>query len=305
MRKYIYSLRTTLTAAIALMVFISISLSVWMGLRASRDAYLELSSRDIEFMAEQLAQMVDPIAARSNSEADFARDAGALIRNVGEKYFAKYGMTGYATAWVNDGNYLYHPKVAPGVRATDSEQGKIFFEKAAAVDYNGIVHYMWQNKDEPAPREKFAAVKRIPSKPNWHVQITAYTQDDLLLPFQALQTKLTLMAVGIVLAAIVISIFLAGSLTRFLFRLQAILAGIAQGDLGSDYKELPVLAKRRDELGEMARNLSVMLSNLREIARNVTSGTAALLSASAGMNASAGTVSAASRATADGMAHVA
>ncbi|HWI63463.1 MAG TPA: methyl-accepting chemotaxis protein [Symbiobacteriaceae bacterium] len=305
MIKRLYSLRTTLTAALALMLTISIAITVLLVINAARDAYLARSITDIEFMTDQLVAMLDPIAAKSTSETEFANQSGALMRTVGEQYFASQGMTGYAGGLTKAGSVLWHPKLAPGSSLNGSDQGKALVDLLKAQNFKGTVFYNWLNAGEKSPRAKFAVVRPLPSKPEWNVMITAYTDDDLLLPFKALQVRSIWIGIVAVAVGIIVSVLLAASLTRFIFRLSGVLDRITAGDLRTDHADLLGLMKRKDELGDMARNLSAMVTSLRSIVQEVASGTVALMRASAELTSASEAVSSGAGNAAQGAGQVA
>ncbi|HWI53556.1 MAG TPA: methyl-accepting chemotaxis protein [Symbiobacteriaceae bacterium] len=304
MKKQLYSLRTTLSLAFGLMLLIAIALTSWFSIRMARDAYLKEAIRDIEYIADQLVADVDPIAANSASEADFRTKAGPVLRQIGEQYFAKNGMGGYAGANTVDGVILFHPKVESG-NLKESEWGKGYLTEAAKAGYNGTIFYDWQNPGEQQPRAKFGVLRRLSSKPDWHIAITAYTEDDLLLPFRTVQNSLIALGAGILLVSVLLAVLFAQSLTLFVRRLQGVIARVAEGDLRTDHEDMALLVKRKDELGDMARLLHGTVGSLRTIVHGVTTGTNAMLAASASMTASSDAVSAAARGAADGAGQVA
>lgn len=304
MKKLMYSLRTTLTIAIGLMLVISIGTVSWISLRTTQDAYLNLALRDVEYMADQMAAGLGPVAAQSSSQADFGRNGAPAVKHMTDQYFEKYGMTGYAIIVATDGTFLFHPKVEKGSLA-DSEQGTQLLVKAKGMNFNGTVFYDWKNPGEHQPRTKFAVFRPVPGKPDLAIAITAYTEDDLLLPFRAASNQAVLIGAGIVLAALVMTVFLAGSFTAFIRKLQGVTARVARGDLRTDHADLAVLVRRKDELGDMARNMHDMIFHLREILGEVTEGTRTLLTASNGMAASSQVVASAANEAANGAAHLA
>ncbi|HYF77171.1 MAG TPA: methyl-accepting chemotaxis protein, partial [Symbiobacteriaceae bacterium] len=304
MRK-LYSVRFYLTVAITVMVAVSIVLTVGLGLRASRTAYLSLATRDMEYMADQLYAAVDAVAGRSISQAEFAAKAGPILRSIMDDYFVKNGMTGYATAWTNDGSYLFHPKITDtNTKLATSEQGRAFLEQAKKVNFNGTFTYDWQNAGESEPRQKIAVLRPLPSNPNWHIQVTAYTNDDLLLPFQALQRQLIMIGVVVTLVVVVLAILLAGTITAFVKRFQGALRRVAEGDLTS-HSDLAVMMKRKDEFGAMARDLSQMVTELRSVIGRVTEGAQVILGTSTAMSSSSAAVSQAAVAASRGAGQVA
>jgi methyl-accepting chemotaxis protein len=259
----------------------------------------------MEYMADQLAAAVNATAGQSASQAQFASLAGPILRSIMDDYFLENGMTGYATAWTNDGSYLFHPKISDtSTKLASSEQGKAFLEKARAVNFNGTITYDWQNAGESKPRQKIAVLRALPSNPNWHIQVTAYTNDDLLLPFRTVIWQLVLIGVAVILVVVVLAVILASTLTAFVKRFQVALRRVAGGDL-TTHSDLKAMMKRKDEFGEMARDLSQMVGGLRSIAGRVTEGAEAILGATAAMAVSSASVSRAAADASQGASHVA
>jgi methyl-accepting chemotaxis protein len=298
-------LRTVISVAIGLMLILSISLTAWFSIRTTRAAYLDLSIRDLEYISDLLAAEVDPIAQNSSTAADFVRNAGPVLNRIGEEYFAKSGMNGYAVAISNDGPFIYHPRQAQG-NMNDSAWGKSYLAKAKAAGYNGTIFYDWQNPGEKAPRAKFAVLRPLAARPDWHIAITAYTNDDLLLPFRAVQNQLIMMGAVIVAVSILITfLMVARSFTATLNRLQTVLARLAKGDLRTDHQDLTALGRRRDELGEMARSIQNTIDSLRTIIRGVSDGARAIQEASGALTESSDAVATAANGASEGAGQVA
>lgn len=304
MKRHLYSMRATLSAAFALMLLVSIAVVSWLSISQTRTAYLDLSIRDIEYMSDLLVTEVDAIAKASSSEADFARNAGPIVNRIGEQYFAKNGMTGYAGVMSNEGAFVYHPRVQSG-NMNDTTWGKGFLAKAAAVQFNGTIFYDWQNPGENAPRAKFGVIRKLPSKPTWYIAVTAYTNDDLLLPFRAVQNQLIAIGIGTVILGVLLTILLAGSLTRTVHRLQQVLTRLAGGDLRTDHQDLTVLRRRKDELGEMARSVQHTIDSLRTIVSGVTSSAHSISNAAGAMIISSDAAAASASGAAQGAGQVA
>lgn len=304
MKKHLYSIRTTLSVAFALMLMISIAVVAWVSISNTRAAYLDLSIRDIEYMSDLLVSEVDAVARASGNEADFVRNAGPILNRIGDQYFAKNSMNGYAVAIANEGAFIYHPRQQSG-NMNDTAWGKGYLAEAEAVQHNGTIFYDWQNPGETVPRAKFAVLRKLPSKPAWHIAVTAYTNDDLLLPFRAVQNELIAIGVGTVVAAVLLTVLLAGTFTRTLQRLQHVLARLAGGDLRTDHQDLAVLSGRKDELGEMARSVRHTIDSLRTIVSGVTSSARDISTAAGSLTASSTEVAASAGGAAQGAGQVA
>ncbi|HWI62666.1 MAG TPA: methyl-accepting chemotaxis protein [Symbiobacteriaceae bacterium] len=304
MKKQLHSLRTTLSVAFGLMLLISILTVAWTSISATREAYLSLAIRDLEYLTTRLMSDLDTAASKSTTEAEFAQMAGPVMRGLSEDFFVKNGMTGYAAAFTNDGAFVFHPKQEKG-NMNDSVWGKAYLAEGQKVQFTGTIFYDWQNPGEKAPRAKLAVLRRLPSKPDWHIAITAYTEDDLLLPFRSVQNRLIVIGAGVLLAAVVLTLLLATSFTRFLARLQSIISRLAEGDLRTDHGDLVAMVQRKDELGDMAVMLRSTIGSLRAIVHGVTEGTQTILVASTSMTTAATSVSSAAEGAAAGAAQVA
>jgi methyl-accepting chemotaxis protein len=304
MKKHLYSIRTTLSVTLALMLLISITTVSWLSISQTRTAYLDLSIRDIEYMSDLMVAEVDAIAKESNSEADFARNAGPIVNRIGEQYFDKNGMTGYAGVMSNEGAFVYHPRVQSG-NMNDTTWGKTFLAKAQAVQFNGTIFYDWQNPGESAPRAKFGVIRKLPSKPTWYIAVTAYTNDDLLLPFRVVQNELIAIGVATVIISVLVTILLAGSLTGMIRRVQTMLARLAGGDLRTDHQDFAIVARRKDELGEMARSVRHTIDSLRTIVSGVTTSAHEISQAAGAMTVSSEAVATSASGAAQGAGQVA
>jgi methyl-accepting chemotaxis protein len=274
------SLRTTFSIVIGIIVVAALAGVSYLSLYMTRQAYLDLALRDIDFMAEQLASELDPIAARSSSAEDFARQAEQHLRHISEGYFAKNNMSGYANVWATDGTNIYHPKIAPGVNVVQElgAQAVDVMQKAEATGFNGTIFYTWQNAGESQPRDKFAALHSLPSHPDWFLFVTAYTTDDLLLEFRTVQWWL--IGAGAV-AMVVTLLYVFWNTSRMVKAVHAVerqLVRIAEGDLGSVDADLAGVAQRRDELGNMARTLRTTVEGLRRLIAEVQAASAHMAS---------------------------
>lgn len=263
------SLRIQLILSTSLLVIAALTTTQVLGLSQARDVYLAGVLRDMEFMADQMLRPVDAIAATSRNAQEFAPKVAAEVDYIRDQYFAKHGMKGYAFVLAKDGTTIYSLGTTSGNVNDLGEQGKIQMAKMKDVNFNGTVYYTWKNPSDPAPREKVAVVRTIPSKPDWILAISAYTSDDLLVPFTSM-AKRTYMLGGLVLVvAILMVLVLANRIVRALTPLQASMAQIAAGDLQFDLSPLAPVMRRKDELGSMAREFSGMVSGLRDMLRGI------------------------------------
>lgn len=265
------SLRTTFSVIIGLIVVIALAGLSYMSLQMSRAAYLNLALNDLGYIADLMVRDLDPIAAASNNAQDFARKAEPVVRHVGDQYFAKNGMSGYANLFATDGSVVFHPKLAANVNLMRDlgPQGVDVMTRSRAIAYNGTIFYDWQNEGETRAREKFAVIRTLPSHPDWVLYVTAYTSDDLLLAFRPVQYWLVGGSAVAILLTLLYVFWNTSRMVRVIQVVQRQLARMSEGDLGESEAELTVVSRRRDELGDMARTLQTTVTNLRTLVEDV------------------------------------
>lgn len=282
------SVRTAIMVSFGLMVTVALLVNTIFSIMTTRSAYLKLALSDVEFMTEQLTEILDPIAASTSDPAEFARQADAALLYVKEQRFERANMSGYAFVQTRDGNVLAAPGIQMGGHDVSvDEQERIFEQKLQQANYNGVFYYQWQNKGESSPRDKFAAVRPLPSNPDWLVMITAYTTDDLLSPFQPIQIGLILSGVVMLGVSLIWGAVFSGKLLRAIRPLQGALSRVAEGDLKDDLQTLAPVLNRKDELSEIAQAYQQMLSNLREVVHGVWKNAEVVMSASQELSAAA------------------
>jgi len=264
------SIRFTLSLVFGLILAGSLLISTFLSLRQTQNAYLELAQRDVSFMADQMVRAIDPLAAKSNNAADFGARSRSEMEFIRESYFAKHDMTGYAFMIHRDGTIIYADSSLVGQNAYklgDSAVGQM--EAMKKVNFTGTINYEWQDPGEKAPREKFAAIRPLPSKPDWILAVSAYTADDLLLPFGTIRTQVLLIGLGCLVVGLAWALFYATKLSRTVGQVQASLGLVAAGNLQWEEERLKGVLTRRDEFGEMARNARQMVQNLRTLVEGV------------------------------------
>lgn len=263
------SLRTTMLVLFGLIISVALLASVSFAIKLTRDAYLTLAIRDTAFMTDQLVQAVDPIAGQSTDAADFARKAAPQFKYFDEQYFKMNGMSGYVTVRGTDGSYIYHPLVPCCGNLKDTPQGVVAYNALQAVEFKGVAFYKWQNPGEKALRDKLAVVRRLPSHPEWFVQVSAYTTDDLLLPFRPIETKVVGIGLTILVLALAGVVVFSGRLIRVVKTVQGELEHVAAGNLRVEEAALRGALSRRDELGNMARAFLQTTNSLRQLVEGV------------------------------------
>ncbi|HWI50728.1 MAG TPA: methyl-accepting chemotaxis protein [Symbiobacteriaceae bacterium] len=298
------SIRITLSLVFGLILTVSLAVSTFMSLRQTQNAYLQLALRDVNFMADQMVRTVDPIAARSSDVADFGTKADGEMKFMRESYFAKYGMTGYAFVIHRDGTIIY----ADGLVGKNAYQLGDFavgqMEAMKKANFQGTIYYSWQDPGESKPRDKFAAIRPLPSHPDWILAVSAYTTDDLLLPFGAIRTEVILIGLGCLAVALVWSFIYASQLSQTVRRVQGSLETVAAGNLQWDESQLAGVINRRDEFGQMARNARQMVQSLRSLVLGVTESSVGIHTASEEFTTTAEQATRASSSAVDEVARV-
>jgi len=289
------------------MITASVVLTLVLGIRSTQKAYMDLAMKDVAFMAEQMVRTVDPLAAQTKNPQEFAALAEHEVNYIKEQYFAKYKMTGYAAVLTADGVVVYAPSLKAGTKLNEAgEQGATLVAKMKAADFNDVITYQWQNAGEPRSRDKFAALRRLNSNPEWVVMITAYTTDDLLLPFRPIQYQMVGAGVVVLLVSLVFGILYANSILKAITPIEAGMLRMADGDFRSATSdELTGIMVRKDELGAMARAYQQMQQNLRTLIRQTLEAAAAVTQASTELSETSAQSALASQQTAEAAGHVA
>lgn len=170
--------------------------------------------------------------------------------------------------WINDlaPTMVMHP-ILPDLDGKDLSQNKdpngkfLFMEmvKVVKADGSGFVDYVWNKPgfDQPQPKISFVTL----FKPwGWVIGTGVYVDDLQAIIAERIKSMLWMgLAIMVVLTAVVLPI--AFSLTRSTKRITRTMTSLANGDLSVD---LPYQS-RRDELGDMARTLSIFKENALRI----------------------------------------
>jgi methyl-accepting chemotaxis protein len=284
-----FSLRLLLGSLMSLALVLAVGSTMYLSITETRSAYLDLAQRNLEYVADQLVGQLDPYASSSSSDEEFGLRAAGFISAVGTDYFAKNGMAGYATVWANDGSYLHDPKIQGPLNFGKDlgEQGANLMRAAQGVNFNGTVHYPWQNANESKPREKMAVLRTLPSKPEWHIQVTAYTEDGLLVHYTPLQWKLVGIAAAILALAVTAVGLFTRSFARVLGRVQVGLTRLAEGDLTPDPVLEQIAARSAHEVSQIALAHTSMLQRLRTLMGDLTGSAQSVLSAAQSLSETA------------------
>ncbi len=281
------SIRAQFGLTMALILAITVAGVSVLSVLTTRQAYLDLALRDTEFAADELVEMLNPIAKEIQDPGEFAVAAAPHVDDLTKQFFTDRGMTGYAIVVHRDGTMIYNPYVETGLNlARDlGEQGAHVMQLAYDTGFHGTIFYPWQDAGEERPRDKFAVMRPIPARPEWTVWVTAYTTDDLLLPFRTVQLHLIGVGIAALLLGIAVAVWQTGRLTRSLMVAKEELSKIAAGDLTADSPALERLVKRKDEMGDMARTLQQAKQQLRELIQSVHDGARRIHEASRSLTA--------------------
>ncbi|MDR6758554.1 methyl-accepting chemotaxis protein [Mycoplana sp. BE70] len=254
------SFRLYLLVALALAVFSAVSVY---SLFHYQDAMVAERKSKLRAMDENLVKLfeyyhgLETTGALTAEEAQArAKDAVRALRYEGNGYF-----------WINDYNagIVMHP-IKPELDNTDQSgmkdpTGKFIFQefaKIAKAQGDGFVDYYWPKPGADEPVLKYSHVAGF-APWGWVVGTGVYA-DDLAAMFRSNAVSMAgMLALGA--AAIVLVAFaIVRSVVRPIARLKAAMQAIAEEDVSSDVPE----TGRRDEIGEMAKVVSVLRDTVRE-----------------------------------------
>jgi methyl-accepting chemotaxis protein len=175
----------------------------------------------------------------------------------------KYFETGYPYLVDNNGNFIIHPKFE-GENYASSE----FFKQIIADDDGyGKSNYLWEGKMKS---QYFKYLKPIES----YVAVTLYQDEFLKVIRRTQMASIVAVIVGISIF-LIINTLISRSITKALKMGVDFAKRIANGDL-----TVKLNVKQKDEIGELAAALSLMLEKLKEIVLNIRNGADGIASAS-------------------------
>lgn len=199
----------------------------------------------------------------STEEAQtLAKDAVRATRYDGSNYF-----------WITDTDTMMvmHP-IKPALDGKDlsaakDPAGKLIFvemSQVAKTKGSGFVNYVWDKQGFNEPVGKISFIKLVPGW-NWVVGSGAYVDD-----IEAELNKIfyqVLIALALVIAlALAMVFFIARSISRPVGDAVAMIQRLENGDLTVTLDD-----NRKDEIGQMAKALNTMCSNLSDVVNNVKS----------------------------------
>ena len=186
------------------------------------------------------------------------------IRYDGKEYF-----------WINDTHpkMVLHP-ISPEMNGKDltdqrDPNGKQIFvmmKNVAEQQGEGLVEYMWKKQDSQKVVPKISYVKLF--KPwGWIVGTGIYV-DDVAAQTAALQTKITIALVGLVIVVMLLAFFIAKQITTPLEEAVKVSNQLAEGDLTTNIESHSL-----DETGQLQQAMKNMLDKLRFIVADVKQST--------------------------------
>ncbi|MEW6402121.1 MAG: Cache 3/Cache 2 fusion domain-containing protein [Chloroflexota bacterium] len=196
----------------------------------------------------------------------------------------KVGEAGYVYVLGSDGNELGHYIISEGGQRDgediweeqDAEGNYIIqsiVNKAVALEpgETTTIRYQWQNPGDPAPRWKIAHLAYY-APWHWVIGVSAY-EDELATYRKVLedgQLRMLVISGGVGLAIALVSsllsIFIAGSISRPVGNLAAIATQISAGNLGTQAKIAgpPEIAQMAVAFNEMTARLREMIGSLEQ-----------------------------------------
>ncbi|MDF1633927.1 methyl-accepting chemotaxis protein [Mycoplana sp. MJR14] len=260
MSKLKISARLYLLVGLALAVFSAVSVYT---LFHYQDAMVAERKSKLRAMDQNLVKLFEFYHGQETSGALTREEAQARAKDAVRSL--RYEDNGYF--WINDldSRIVMHP-IKPELDNTDQSgmkdpTGKFIFREFAAVAKTkgeGFVDYYWPKPGAEEPVLKYSHVAGF-APWGWVVGTGVYA-DDLAAMFQrnalSMAGWLAIGAVAIVLVAFAIVRSVVGPIARLNTAMQA----IAQEDVSG---EVPG-TERRDEVGDMARVVSVLRDSVRE-----------------------------------------
>ena len=191
----------------------------------------------------------------------------------------KVGDTGYfyvldARPGKDFGRMLVHPSLeGQSVLASRSADGRELFREILERK-EGDIRYLWQDKDDAAAREKFAAYAHEKNW-NWVVIGSAYV-DDMTREVKALRNRYALFGIAAVLALVgLLYFFIRRAVTLPLTRATAAAQRLATGDLTATLQ-----THRSDEIGQLMQAMNGTGQGLTDVVRQVRTGAGQIAAAS-------------------------
>ena len=245
---FIHSISAKIMLLTVLAVVMSVLIVAFRAVAGAKKVVGDVSADYILSMAEMGVEIVNNLPQEA--------DAGAY-----ENALADISMEGidssYAYLVDTDGTMLYHPTaekigqpvenaVVLGVVA-ELAKGQVPVNETVTYDFKGVTKY---------------AAYAITA--NRQIVVVTADEDEIMKPLNQIVSKIMLLSLGILAAAIVLAYVVSQFICRPIQQITTIIVDTAQLDFRSNPNGAK-LRSRRDETGEMANAVHVMRRNLRSM----------------------------------------
>ena len=245
---FIHSISAKIMLLTVLAVVMSVLIVAFRAEAGTKKVVGDVSADYILSMAEMGVEIVNNLPQEA--------DAGAY-----ENALADISMEGidssYAYLVDTDGTMLYHPTaekigqpvenaVVLGVVA-ELAKGQVPVNETVTYDFKGVTKY---------------AAYAITA--NRQIVVVTADEDEIMEPLNQIISKIMLLSLGILVAAIVLAYIVSQFICRPIQQITTIIGDTAQLDFRSNPNGAK-LRSRRDETGEMANAVHVMRRNLRSM----------------------------------------
>ena len=245
---FIHSISAKIMLLTVLAVVMSVLIVAFRAEAGTKKVVGDVSADYILSMAEMGGEIVNNLPQEA--------DAGAY-----ENALADISMEGidssYAYLVDTDGTMLYHPTaekigqpvenaVVLGVVA-ELAKGQVPVNETVTYDFKGVTKY---------------AAYAITA--NRQIVVVTADEDEIMKPLNQIVSKIMLLSLGILVAAIVLAYVVSQFICRPIQQITTIIGDTAQLDFRSNPNGAK-LRSRRDETGEMANAVHVMRRNLRSM----------------------------------------
>lgn len=245
---FIHSISAKIMLMTVLAVVMSVLIVAFRAEAGTKKVVGDVSADYILSMAEMGVEIVNNLPQEA--------DAGAY-----ENALADISMEGIDSSYVylvdTDGTMLYHPTaekigqpaenaVVLGV-VTELAKGQVPVNETVTYDFKGVTKY---------------AAYAITA--NRQIVVVTADEDEIMEPLNQIISKIMLLSLGILVAAIVLAYVVSQFICRPIQQITTIIVDTAQLDFRSNPNGAK-LRSRRDETGEMANAVHVMRRNLRSM----------------------------------------
>ena len=245
---FIHSISAKIMLLTVLAVVMSVLIVAFRAEAGAKKVVGDVSADYILSMAEMGVEIVNNLPQEA--------DAGAY-----ENALADISMEGidssYAYLVDTDGTMLYHPtaeKIGQPVENTvvlgvvaELAKGQVPVNETVTYDFKGVTKY---------------AAYAITA--NRQIVVVTADEDEIMKPLNQIVSKIMLLSLGILAAAIVLAYVVSQFICRPIQQITTIIVDTAQLDFRSNPNGAK-LRSRRDETGEMANAVHVMRRNLRSM----------------------------------------